>query len=182
MTTIQWIPKSDGDAHGEKAILCIYACAYGPTNVSANQSRGAPKTNHWVFFCAISQSSAIRIDPSPSGANNSVVLALNYKTYLVTNKAIKVVRLVTTDLTVNGLLNAITAAKYDKYQFTQSGQGCRYWVYCVIKLLQRNGILRTKEEVDTLEQAIQQVWDDKGNPAPAAEQTPAQQGRFYALT
>nr|POF16435.1 hypothetical protein CFP56_23953 [Quercus suber] len=177
MSSIVWIPRSDATVHGNNPILAIYACAYDRLPIDpAKSGSGDPMTNHWTLFCAIDTDKSIRLDPSPSGPNMAMVLMAAYKRYEYTDAAAKVVKLNTSDLTVQGFLDLLIAAKYDRYQFSASGQGCRYWTSSVIKLLSAEGKLFDKTEVASALETLRHVWDDDGTLAPAAEQTDLDRG------
>lgn len=181
MSTIRYIPSSLASQVVSSKILCIYASAHPATGVGAPGAAGNPKTNHWVLYCAISQAASLRIDPSPSGPNLSIVLIITKKDYLISDNAVKSLQLVTSNLTVQQFIDLIVAKNYDKYQFSAGGQGCRYWLYSVIKLLETEGHIPTKSEMTAATEALGTVWAPGGNPASAAEQTPMTKGTFYAL-
>lgn len=73
------------------------------------------------------------------------------------------------------------AKKYDKYQFSAGGQGCRYWVYSVIKLLEAEGYIPMISQVTAATEVLGKVWTVDGTLASVAEQTPMTKGTFYAL-
>jgi len=100
MSTIRYIPSSLASQVASSKILCIYASAHPATGVGAPGAAGNPKTNHWVLYCAISQAASLRIDPSPSGPNLSIVLIITKKDYLISDNAVKSFQLVTSYLTV----------------------------------------------------------------------------------
>jgi hypothetical protein len=180
MSSIQYIPSSAATYVGDIKILRIYACGYEPTDLSSEQSTGKA-VNHWAFHCAISEDNYIRIDPSPS-ADLSLVVIVSPKNYLPTDNAAKTLTLTTTDLTVGGFINLLVTKKYDKYQFTQNGVGCRYWVSCVMKLLRTEGKLTDDTEIQAVNDAIRITWGSDQQPLPAHQQTPIEEGRFFALS
>lgn len=184
MSTLAWIPKSDAAVYGDKQIIALYTCAYPPESVSAPGAlgdSGARKTNHWVLYCALSPTSSVRVDASPAGPNMSLVVMLSAQSEVVANDAVRSVRLPTSGLTVNGLLDLIRAAGFDRYQFTASGQGCRYWICTLIKLLESRGALPDDEAVNKLVEDISSVWLSKDECAPASEQTGVQEGTFFDI-
>lgn len=78
-------------------------------------------------------------------------------------------------------MDLLTERTYDKYQFTEGGQGCRYWVYSVLQLLKTQGRTRDAAEVEAATRALQLVWDNNGVELPQEQQTAIEQGRFFAL-
>lgn len=94
MSTIRFIPSSIATHFANSNILCIYVSAHPATAIGALGVAGNPKTNHWVFYCAISQTESLCIDPSPSGPNLSIVSIITKKDYLYSNNAVKTFQLV----------------------------------------------------------------------------------------
>jgi hypothetical protein len=111
-----------------------------------------------------------------------MVLIVNYQPEQYMATAVKTVQMnVTPGTTVKGLLSTIADARYDKYQFSESGQGCRYWISRTAKLLQSKGHLTEDDDgVDTLEEVLRTVWAFDGNPVPDSEQTGIQRGNFLS--
>ena len=180
--TFGFIPSSLEAQVAERKITAIYATAYPGKPVDAATGDKSPKTNHWVFFCAINEQQSVRIDPTPSGPNQSLVCAVSLKEYIHTNEAVKIERLVTKDLTIKAFIDLIKVKKYDKYQFTNGGQGCRYWVYTIINMLKSEGHLSNDTEFHDAIDAIKKTWKGKGDPPLTGEEaTPIVKGSFFAL-
>lgn len=96
----------------------------------------------------------------------------------ITPHAHKVIRMNNAkNLTIGAFFELIKASGYDKYQFTNNGNGCRYWVFSVVKLLEEMGYLVKADEAKT---ALNTVWSD-GKPITSGIQTPLdkQKGTFY---
>lgn len=110
----------------------------------------------------------------------SMVAIVSKKPYLYSKHAIKVFQLTTNDITIGGFLNLLVANNYDKYQFSQSGQGCRYWVYSVANLLLNEGKITDEAQIQAFTQAIRLTWG-KDEALPTDQQTPIVEGRFFAL-
>ncbi|KAL4936512.1 hypothetical protein BDV06DRAFT_204893 [Aspergillus oleicola] len=73
MSTIQYIPPLASSV-SNLPISSIYACAHPANPTGAPGTSAASKmTNHGVFYCATSQNESLRLDPSPSGPNFSLV-------------------------------------------------------------------------------------------------------------
>jgi hypothetical protein len=95
--SIAYIPKSLANQIFNLPVLCIYASAFpqkaiAPTSGSSTNG----KTNHWVLHLAISQTESIRLDPSPDGQYN-LILIVTKKRYLVSRNAIKTLQLHTAE-------------------------------------------------------------------------------------
>ncbi|KAI9670311.1 MAG: hypothetical protein M1831_006525 [Alyxoria varia] len=186
MSTIAYIPKSIQNWCDQSKITALYACAYDASPVSGppgNNSTG-PKTNHWVFYCVLADENeqgykSIRLEPTPSGPNLSVTLVINLKTYLMTNRATTSFQLSTKNITFGQLIALITSKKYQNYQFTNGGQGCRYWIYCVTKLLKESEYLTNPAQADAGIEKLGKVWTSNGQLVTNGEQTGIQAGRFF---
>ena len=189
MSTVAYIPKSIEASVREERILALYACADAPTKtmMQAQDSTASctdppdSKTNHWVLSCATSSSSSVCIDPSPGWPNMSIAILVTEEPYQYNLSASKALRIVTDGLTVGALLQLIADSKYDKYQFTETAQGCRYWIHSVIHLLNRHGRLPIKAEVEPVLEALCKVWGVDGKEVASAEQTGMEHGWFYEL-
>lgn len=183
MASIQYIPPSLAASVADAKILSIYACGSEPTGmteVGSGQPTGKA-VNHWAFHCAISQDKSIRIDPSPS-ADLSLVVIVSTEDYPYAYNAVKVAKLNTIDLTIGGFINLLVTQKYDKYQFTPNGVGCRYWVSCVMKLLRTEGKLTDDAEVQAVNDAMRITWGGDEQPLPAHQHTQIEEGGFFALS
>ncbi|MCJ1439704.1 MAG: hypothetical protein MMC23_000185 [Stictis urceolatum] len=102
--------------------------------------------------------------------------------YPIWADSVKHIKVNTSKLTMKGFIDLLEARKYDRYQFSPSGQGCRYWIYMVIRLLDDEKLVTNAEEVASSIHALDKVGTKGGVLAPAAEQTPMTRGTFDALT
>ena len=161
--SVAFIPKSLANQIDLFPILCIYASAHPPTSVpDAEGSPARPKTNHWVLYLAISQTESLRLDPSP-GADNNMTLIVSRKNYLYSNNAVKTIQLdAVANLTVGNVIEYLQSSNYLQYQFSTGGQGCRYWIYSVISLLQSVAYIVGDSQVEDATAALQLVWDAHG--------------------
>ena len=87
----------------------------------------------------------------------------------------------TRNLTIKQFTDLLVAKKHDRYRFDTSGQGCRYWVTQVIKLLETGDHISDTREVVAAKTALEIVWANGGIQASVAEQSPIIQGEFFAL-
>ncbi|KZF24946.1 hypothetical protein L228DRAFT_58852 [Xylona heveae TC161] len=183
MSTVRYIPPSIAAGAANKSIICIYACAYSATPVSGpGSSTSGTQTNHWVLFCCVNQRDSYRIDPSPSGPNLTITPIITFKGYPYTANASKICQLDTSSLTVGSFIALLERSTYDKYQFDAGGQGCRYWIYSVVNLLQSQGHIQNSSQTQAAINALGIVWGDNHQPLPTSQQTGITPGRFYALS
>lgn len=186
MSSIAYIPKSMSGWCDQAKLSAIYACAYdaGPVSAPSPGNTSGPKTNHWVFYCNLAEEEgsgykSIRLEPTPSGPNLSVVLLIAPKAYTSTNSAAKTFLLSTKDITFGQLMALIVSKGFDKYRFTPGGQGCRYWIFSVTKLLKEADLLSQPADADHGLETLAKVWIRGGQQAPANEQTGIQAGEFF---
>ncbi|KAB8069844.1 hypothetical protein BDV29DRAFT_182019 [Aspergillus leporis] len=181
MSTIQYIPASLAASAASYPISCIYACAHPANPTGPPGTAAASKmTNHWVFHFVTNSNESLRLDPSPSGPNFSIVLIVTKKTYTYSHNAVKSVQISTRGLSFKTIIDLIHGKKYDKYQFAAGGQGCRFWVSSVIELLKNAGYIQNTAEFHAAISALQTVWGPNGQSLPASQQTPITQGTFFA--
>lgn len=136
-------------------------------------------TNHWVIYFAVSPTQSIRIDPSPTGANNSLDLIVTTKNYAYTENAVKNASFTPAPgLTVGQVIDHIVNSRYDKYQFSAGGQGCRYWVYSIAALLRSAGYITSDAEVAAATRTLETVLNNRGERVADGQQTGMAQGTF----
>jgi hypothetical protein len=126
----------------------LYLCIrITPTAVAApSGSTVNPKTNHWVLYLAISQAESIQLDPSPDGQNKLIIIVTRKQRLVSEN--VKVIQLSPVeDLTVGNVLEYLITSKHTQFQFSNGGQGCRYWVYSVIALFHLAGYVVEDSQV-----------------------------------
>lgn len=176
---IQFIPQSLWDQISELPVRCIYALGFNASLVDPRAGSKGPKTNHWVLHLAISETEAIRLDPSPDG-KGQLVLIVSRKGYVISRNAIKTVQLNTAEkLTVGNVLNYLGSSNYTSYQFSESGQGCRYWIYSVAHLFLTGKYLINEKQVQALNAMLQVVWNERGK-VKDEEQSGIVPGKFSA--
>lgn len=176
MATIAYIPPSLASTLATLTVTGIKVAAHPPDDVSSGK-----KTNHWVLYNVISQDKSVRFDFSPTGADSGAgCLIVRKLDYTVSSNAIKTYDLTVREgLTVQNLIDLLLSVHYDRYRFSASGQGCRFWVDSVVTLLQQHGHIVVESEAQTARTALQSVWGPEGQLLPAANQTPIVQGTFY---
>lgn len=174
--TITYIPPSLSSTLATLPVLGIKAAAHPPDNVSNGK-----KTNHWVLHLQISQTGSVRLDISPTGVSTGAgCLIVRKLDYIVSSNAVKTYDLaVRGGLTVKSILDCLQSEHKDRFRFTSSGQGCRFWVDSLLALLRQRQITTVGSETQTARAALQRVWGLGGQLVPAASQTPIMQGTFY---
>ena len=139
--TIRYIPSSlklSNDLRSPIIAIHTFACFATPLTSPQPDASTEPQTNHWYLHCQLSDTDFVRLDPSPTGPKSTLQLLVSSNVD-PTDKCAKTCRLTTQNLSVEDLLDRITSASFDKYQFTSGGQGCRYWVSCFIQTLSKQG-------------------------------------------
>ena len=177
---IPWSLKLSNDV--KTTIIAILTSAAMATPITSPESPSTtsnPQTNHWCLLCQLSDTEFVCVDPSPTGPNSSLQLLISTTADLSTKTSAKTCSLTTQNLTVESLLDRIKSTSYDKYQFTPGGQGCRYWVSCLIELLTKQGCLIDQNEVRAATGALKYVWGGGGAILPAEVQSSICEGRFY---
>src|SRR4030088_1172665 len=112
MSTVQYIPPSLAATVANSPILCIYACAHPANPVGASETSAAGQmTNHWVLHCVTNQNESLRLDPSPSGPNLSMVLIVTRKSYAYSHNAVRTVQLSTPGLTFGTFVELLASSK-----------------------------------------------------------------------
>ena len=180
MPTVHYIPKSLASTLTNEPITRIYACALTPGPTAANSPF---LTNHWVLHCLFADAHrSIRIDPSASGAGNTLALIITLMPTASAADSVRTLQLNTSsssssssspspsstssstsaaaagDLTFSTLTNLLTATQYNQYRFTATGQGCRNWIYSVVNVSNSQGCLSNQgNQVQELQTALKSV-------------------------
>jgi hypothetical protein len=103
---------------------------------------GNPAVNHWCMFLELSSNRSVRIDMMPGYGPDRLrgIIEISSKDYVYTHNGIKTcVFPVTHGVTVQRIVDLISSAGRQKYQFTPEGEGCRFWNLTVTKDLQSAG-------------------------------------------
>lgn len=180
---------------GKCQIVVIRACAYDPSPVDAPSSGGitysnhqistsTPLTNHWSLFCQLKDGREVRVDPLPHGHNFNIVIVVDQTAHTEIPLA-KMCRVDVHDVTLESLVGIIRSSGHDRYQFTLSGNGCRFWASETISLLLSKGIAKDVAQVQYMKQSIQQVWAQKSEDrretlVPLQQQTDWCPGKFLS--
>lgn len=176
--SIAFIPKSLANEIAYLSVLYIYICAEPPTAIDPSGSSAIEKTNHWVLHLAISPTEAIQLDPSPN-SENTMTLIVSRKDNVCAHNAIQAVRLdCVEDLTAGAIVEYLRSKKYIQYEFSSTGQGCRYWLSSLLTLLCVATYVVDSFQVAEAAMALKIVWDEHGK-ARDEEQTGVVAGKFY---
>lgn len=116
---------------------------------------------------AISEGESIRLDLSPTytGAACLIIRKLDYSISLNVVKACDLS--VRGGLTAKDIVDLLQSVHYDRYRFSDGGQGCRFWVDSVLMLFQDHQITTVENEVQDAREALQSVWGAEGQLEPA---------------
>ena len=93
-------------------------------------------TNHWTMFLELYYGRPVKADINPTYANGKMtgLISLESKRYIITDKPVKLLTFSLKDeLHVKDIMDIIMRNGRDRYIFTDKGEGCRFWVYTVIK-------------------------------------------------
>ncbi|KAF1818648.1 uncharacterized protein K489DRAFT_384565 [Dissoconium aciculare CBS 342.82] len=176
-SAIEWDPPAASGQFADSPVLQLFVIADFPTMTGSSDVFAPPsdkQTNHWYSFFATADDSSIQVDPS-LGNGNRLSLTLAPKRNLSTEHSARCFEFRPNGLTTKKFLECIIEAGYDRYKFVASGQGCRYWVAHVLKLLEQKGYLNS---VDVAVDATNVVWDSNGNPVPQNAQSSTEKGSF----
>jgi hypothetical protein len=161
MATVSYIPASDRVAIRAKKIYAIFAVGH------EKKPWLQTHTNHWCLYLQTSEATSVRIDMIPgysaAGPNLGgwkgiiVVSDLNYL-YSNQSQSANTVRIID-GLYVSHILDAITEAGRDKYEFDRDGVGCRKWTTDILNLLTGKG-WTTASDAEAAKANITKLWPD----------------------
>jgi hypothetical protein len=101
--------------------------------------------NHWVIFCLLSPFEAIKIDMRRNNAPpvlDQAKVFLSHCNYTVPFNLMKMVSLtVKPGTTAQDIIDLITATGKDRYKVAANGEGCRYWTWTVVWVLENAGVV-----------------------------------------
>jgi hypothetical protein len=127
-----------------------------------------------------SDTTSVRIDPSPILPDNTAAIIVSHLCYMLSNRALKTLYVhVASEKTVRDFVQLIERNGYHQYRFSKEGIGCRYWIYNLIGLLRDNAFLMGNVEVEEAMDAVTKVWTNGGVLAPEGNQSGLGKGTFY---
>ena len=137
------------------------------------------KTNHWLLH-PVSPSTTFQLDFSPQGrADGSATLIISERNDFDLDEIAKTAAFAVREgLQVKDLIDAITRAGLEKYLFSERGQGCRYWIGNVLKLLRDEGVITRTLEFNKGLATLEKVWEGREE-VRSEEQSGVVEGRFY---
>jgi hypothetical protein len=86
---------------------------------------------------------------------------------------------VAANITVTSVVDLLQTKGYDRYNFSASGQWCRYWAGCVLDVLEAEGVTTSQAATAEAKAALKLVWADDGQLAFAESQSANSPGVFY---
>ncbi|KAL4958843.1 uncharacterized protein BDV14DRAFT_185843 [Aspergillus stella-maris] len=169
---IQYVPANQQETILNSPVLYTSAAAHAPLETGGN---------HWSIYLTTSPTSSVQLDMTPSYTYPSTKLAGGSKgnlvisalPYLLPSFATRDVRLdVSPGLTVGDFVDVLEKEGRHRYEFSELGEGCRFWVTEQLGLLLGKGLLLDFEQVDEAREAILVQW-------PGKEKYPLVVGGYY---
>ena len=136
----------------EEVVEKVHLCAYTNEN-NAGDDNDRPPTNHWTIFLQLDVESSVKVDMIPGDGDNGLLgfIVLESKTYVMTNKGIKSLTFTPAcKLLVKDVINLIMEKGRDRYEFTEEEEGCRFWIYTVVKDLEEARKIPKDSTVDAV--------------------------------
>ncbi|KAF9013249.1 hypothetical protein BDQ17DRAFT_1321124 [Cyathus striatus] len=130
----------------------IRAVAYAQPQVE-----GYDAVNHWVFFLDIGHDKSVKLDMTPGWDCRTGILLVQGKSYSYTDNGAKTVEICTTpNTTISDLLEIITKRR-ERYRFTESGVGCRFWT--VVQDWMEAGVTPfTADDMESFKITLEKYW------------------------
>lgn len=135
-----------------------------PTTVSVVAHEATGVNQHWrLYFKA--EPDSVCVDMSVGV--DSGVLIVSLHDYTESNSAVKTIDVTmrASGTKVSAFLDVITGSGYERYNFTNDGQGCRHWVKTVVRAFSSKGLIDSGN-LGEIEAAMGKVWPG-GAEAPA---------------
>lgn len=122
--TIAFLPKSIRSELSQKLVIEINVAAH-PPDVAVDSESGNPTTvNHWTLYLVTSAHSSVRCDMTPTGTGPEGTLVVRELDYAISFNAAKYYCIsVNPGTSVQTVLDVIMEKHYDRYKFTEGGQG-----------------------------------------------------------
>ncbi|RMZ85058.1 hypothetical protein DV738_g347, partial [Chaetothyriales sp. CBS 135597] len=163
--TVQYVPPSRKDSIQQKEVIRIFAVAH------EQQAWGQDKlTNHWCLYLQTSGDTSVCVDMSPShtypstrlpGGSKGILVVSELADTTIPKNATKVTEIQPLqELRVQHIIDALTEAGHDRYEFDHDGVGCRLWVSSTLALLQTNGY-GDSGQIQEAQAAIRKLWPDE---------------------
>lgn len=152
------------------------------------ESQPRARTNHWLLHL-VTMENIIQLDFSPTGASNgsATLIVSNITDFDIDEVAKSCAFRVQEGTTAKDIIDRITNAGMIRYLFSAEGQGCRYWVSQVLRLLHKEEVLLEtldggagphKCKVESGIDVLTKVWHQK-EMVESEEQSGIVEGIFY---
>ncbi|OAL55185.1 hypothetical protein IQ07DRAFT_638898 [Pyrenochaeta sp. DS3sAY3a] len=170
MATVRYAIPSNRDAIREMKIYAIIAVAH------QKEEWLQAHTNHWCLYLKTSETTSVRINMIPDGSvransdglkGNLVVSELKY--VVSADSVHKSTIRIMDGLNVGHIVDAITEAGREKYEFDEDAVGCRKWTTDTLDLLIEKGLANTSD-AEAAKENILKLWPD-GTSLPLDEGT-----------
>jgi hypothetical protein len=128
----------------------------------------------------VENNESIKLDPSPNAQNDLVLIVSRKEANNDFEHPIRTVQIGTSPgFTVQRFLDFLDETKHINFEFSETGQGCRYWLSTVIASLHSNKL--ATDGVDEFQSTVETVWSSNGTMAPIEMQTAVIPGTFLDL-
>jgi hypothetical protein len=136
--------------------------------------------NHWCLYFPGTDGESVRIDPNPDflwGGGMRALIVVSQLEYLTSWSAEHIsILTIAPNLKIQHIIDAITNAGRDRYEFNAAGAGCRKWINDQIQLFFDLGILVDPMEVVSAKNSLLIEYRDK---RPTGRRYPLEDGGYY---
>lgn len=143
-----------------------------------------PGGNHWCLYLSAGPMRTVRIDPNPSGIPGPTILGGSKANVVISelhedrpSDAQHVDTLsVAPGLVVGQFIDAITNAGRHKYEFDETGRGCRMWTRDQVDLFLRLGLTTDPAEAQKVREDVSVEFAES---KPTGVHLPLNRGAYY---
>ncbi|KZV63279.1 hypothetical protein PENSPDRAFT_590088 [Peniophora sp. CONT] len=164
-STDAWYTRSVSPSFLDTPVLSVRFIGHlSPQN--AGGDLGEAPTNHWTMSLITSQEDSVNLDILPPDINKPAVIMLTAinkeSTWKPENDSVRIVSADTIaegGTTIGGILGLIMSLNRDKYQYHESGEGCRFWMKTVAGDLAAAGVI-SADRAEEVAADIGYYWPD----------------------
>lgn len=146
--------------------------------IVANLETEMGKVFHWQIYLTTTNDMYIMINmtlPLFKGSSTNGILKMEEKIYGISKSISSKINITNVDgKTVKDFKDVILNNGYNKYKFTDNGEGCRYWVSLVISLFEENRLIALGSRT-LLDSEIERIASENPSKVPF----PIIKGVFY---
>jgi hypothetical protein len=145
------LTESDLDLH----VLILYLCGFPP------EAARYPLTNSWAVFLQTSPFESVSVRIQRSGTSDAF-MRLESRNEVYPCGAVRVLLFRTIGQpTVRQLIEILLQRGRDRYRFTESGRGERFWYYRIMKDWEEAGIL-ADYGIAMVKENLEIYWNENG--------------------